>query len=161
MIAALRSWLFGVTVAAFGAGLIELFQVRPEMKKTMRIVTGLFMLSVMIAPLTGLKSGRLTQSIRPDREQSSIVSAQAALDSVWKKTLEERIRLIAQEAGATLTRVELLADGTEDGCINIQSVIVYASCGDPEARAGFEAALRSGLGCPACVRWEDLNDAVE
>lgn len=163
MIGSLRSWLFGVTVASFAAGLIELLQIRMGMKKMMHIVTGLFLLSVIIAPLTDLKRADFSREFLLNSERSTVTdaneTARAALDTVWRNTLATSVMQIAQEAGVSVSKVETEAEFGSDRCINIQSVVVYTSCDDPAMRAKFAALLESRLGCPSSVRWEEMNES--
>ncbi|MBQ6266644.1 MAG: stage III sporulation protein AF [Clostridia bacterium] len=162
---ALRGWLFGVTVAAFAAALIELMNVRMEMKKTMRIVTGLFLLSVLTAPLAGLHASDLQRSFQwnghSSIEQQAHSSAQDALEAVWQTALETAVYNIAQASELPVSGVLVDAQNDADGCINIQSVTVYTTCGDPARRASFAAALEEKLGCPSTVVLDDKNEAMD
>ena len=159
----IRSWLFGVTAAAFAAALIKLLNVRAGMKTTMRIVTGLFLLSVIVTPLGGRFSREIPRFSQLDRKEESAAraQAQAAMQSILQTTLQRQIAQIAQEAGAEVLRTDVVAEFDGSGCINIQSITVYAACDDPEKRRQFSALLQSSLGGPATIQWDEMNEALE
>lgn len=151
-----QSWLLGVAAAAFGAALLELLSVRPEMKQTMRIVSGLFLLSVIAAPLP-----RLVSSASISADWDAVASAEApasdALIHIWKNAVEQEIRKTAAAMDLPVTRVEIEASADESGCINIQSMIVYTDCSSAGQRNAFSDRLADVLGCRAAVKWEQTE----
>ncbi|MEG1887226.1 MAG: hypothetical protein RR177_03785 [Oscillospiraceae bacterium] len=138
-------------IAAVVLGAVSMLNVGGATEKTMKIVIGIAMLSVIVMSFKKLPKPDLNFNIEINAAQSEfkgVVSNQVL--ELSKENLKSQISDVIKRYGVNKFFIEISMDIADNNCISIKKIEIYLNEeGNPQA---VESAIKKELGLAAIVK---------
>lgn len=149
---AVYSWAAAVTICSVIACIVEMLTSNSSMEKTVRFVLGLFMLCVIIAPLTSVVQGiggidfdmKYEYECNDDMQETQIKLLQNEIGQLVEKTLAQ--------SGIKPLVTEIKMDIDDSGNIDSVKADITIQQADAEKAAKAEEIILTELGIECTVK---------
>ena len=118
----IKSWLFSVCVAAIAAGVFKMLMPEGSNRRLLQMLTGVFMLSVIVTPLLGGVKVDLPPAVMQDDLEETI--RDRLLDTA-EAAVKHKISTILLEQGIKNAKIIIKMDTGADKRISIKQIHIY------------------------------------
>ncbi len=125
---AIRDWILSICIAAVAASIVKIIAPSGGIQRTMKVISAVFMLCIIISPLIGEVSFNFEKELDkvqiPSRSEFS-ESIEEQTDIYTKAQLQKLMETYLQKEGIERARISIIMERDEDSRISIIKADVY------------------------------------
>lgn len=149
----LRQWALCLIISAAAVTLVSVISPRGSTEKTVRAVTGIFVVSAIFTPLTDITFDYTAVSAVQEYDDSSDELNRYILETC-RAAAEQAVLEAADGAGTAVESISVNADVNTDGCIIIHDITVTVAAENADISGELSQIFGSALGVPVEVNAE-------